>query len=224
VNRLFPIYYAGNTVSKVVDQDEKDISHECSIAFYSARTMYRKIGVFTLDRPDSLSYLSPQKMKPAVLLVSLLSFCMVAHAQVDSWVKFTIKIGGCHGVKPATVTVLARKSTLKSFMQKEGVHFDNCNYLLESPEQIIEGAASSPPPPGDPGDDKHVWVKDPGEFVELYKREKAAKNVTGEICVNTDREVSFTIGTEDAKIGISTNGKISLSAKSADGTTRSAEL
>ena len=149
---------------------------------------------------------------------------MVAHAQADTWVKFTIKIGGCHGVKPATVTVLARKSTLKNFMQKEDAHFDNCNYLLENPEQIIEGAASSALPPGDPGHDKHVWVNDPGEFVELYKREKVARHVTGEICVNTDGEVSFTIGTEDAKIGISTNGKISLSAKCADGTTRNAEL
>jgi len=164
-------------------------------------------------------------MKSAVILFSFLtSFCLAADAQRDPWVKFNIRIGGCHGVKPMTVTVIAKKSTLKSLLQKEGVHFDNCNYLLESPDQMVEGATPSSPPPSGGDDDKHVWVKDPGEFVELYRREKEAKKVTGEICVNTDGEVSFSVGTEEAKIGFSTNGKISIAAKSADGTTRSAEF
>ena len=131
--------------------------------------------------------------------------------------------GVCHDAQRADITVIARKSTLKTFMRKESLHFDNCNYLLESADQIVKGATPTDPPSGD-GDEKKVWVKDPADFVELYKREKNAKNVTGEICVNTDGEVSFSIGTDDARIGISTKGTISLSAKSSDGQTHTAEF
>jgi hypothetical protein len=163
-------------------------------------------------------------MKPSIIIIAILAFySLTANAQDDPWLKFTIKTGVCHGATPADITVIAKKSTLKSFMRKESVHFDNCSYILESPDEIIEGATSVDPPPGG-GDDKKIYVEDPGDFVELYKREKEANKVTSEVCVNSDGEVSFTIGTDDAKIGISSKGKITVSAKSKDGITHSAEF
>ncbi|HLY70061.1 MAG TPA: hypothetical protein VKR53_10065 [Puia sp.] len=107
----------------------------------------------------------------------------------------------CHGAKPTKITVVGRRGTSKKFTRNEGVKFDNCNYLLETADQIIETAKPCDPPPGDnDGDASKVWVKDPAEFVELYRREKTGQHLSAEICVNTDGEVSFSIGTGDARI------------------------
>jgi hypothetical protein len=112
---------------------------------------------------------------------------------------------------------------LNKFMRKESVHFDNCNYLLESADDILKSAKPIEPPPGTPEDDSPLWVKDPGEFLELYNIEKKAK-LSGEICIDSDGKVSFSIGTEDAQIEINSKGGFALSVKSPSGITHKAEF
>jgi hypothetical protein len=163
-----------------------------------------------------------------LLLSSILLFSrLVTFSQVGQLVTFTIKANVGGTAKPTEITIITTRGTLKNYMNREHLIFDNCNYALESTDDIIKDAksiASSPAGGGGSNDGENIKVSDPGEFVELYKREKAANHVTGEICVNSDGEVSFTIGTDNAKIGISTKGTISLSAKSPDGLTHTAEF
>jgi hypothetical protein len=154
-------------------------------------------------------------MNKFLLLNFFMLFALSAHSQSDEFIELTIKTGICHNAKEGVLTVRARREILKKFIQNEAPHLDNCNLLLESTDQIIEKGKVAPPPPD--GEDKdHVWVKDPGEFMDLYNRSHKGHG-KGEICVNSDGEVSFSLGTENGSLTISTNGKFSLSAKSPSG-------
>ncbi|HXB45810.1 MAG TPA: hypothetical protein VNV85_17205 [Puia sp.] len=157
-----------------------------------------------------------------LLSIAALLYAGTGWAQDDPLLSFTIKTGICHGAKPSRITIVAKRSVLKKYMRQESPHFDNCNYLLESVDDILkEATPGSGGPGGDDGD--KIYVKDPAEFIDLYEESKKGK-VTGEICVSSDGKVSFSIGTDDARIEISTDGKISISAKSPSGITHSAEL
>jgi hypothetical protein len=159
-------------------------------------------------------------------ILPALILCLLSHiafAQADTWLSFTIKAGVCHGEKPVNITVLARRSVLKQFVRKESIHFGTCSYNLESADQILSTATPADPPPGSNSNPDNIWVNDPGEFLELYKLEKANK-VSGEICVDSEGKVTFTLGTEDARIGINTKGKFSISAASSEGQTHTVEF
>lgn len=182
------------------------------------------MGLFTVAGMVPVAYLTPKTMRPPTLLAILL--CLLGSttsAQTDPWLTLTIKVGTCHGAKPMQITVLARQSMLKKFIQKESLHFDNCSYLLESPDDILKAAAPAKEPAGAGRDGDPIWVKDPGEFVELYKIEKKSNQST-EIYVDSDSKVSFSIGAEKGKIEINSKGGFSISAKSPSGITHSAEL
>jgi hypothetical protein len=131
------------------------------------------MGLFTVGGTGPILYLSQKTMRLSILSFALL-FAVTGNvsAQTDPWLSFTIDVGVCHGAKPMKIQVIGRESVLKKFMRKESVHFDNCNYLLESADGILKSAKPAEPPPGTPEDDSPIWVKDPGEFLELYNIEK----------------------------------------------------
>jgi len=158
-----------------------------------------------------------------LFIIFLLLVGLDANSQTDEFVKLTIKTGGCHGVKAGEVTLYAKRSVLKKFIQKEAIHLDNCSYLLQSADDIVAKGkpVDNTTGGGDGGD--HITVKDPGEFIELYKDSKKGQ-ATGELCIDSNGKVSFSIGTEEGSIEISSSGSFAISVKSPSGVTHKAEF
>jgi hypothetical protein len=165
----------------------------------------------------------PAKMRSILLVfLPLIFFGANVFSQADPWQIFTIKAGVCEGER-IDITLVARRSVLKQFIEKEIGHFGTCSSHFTPTDDFLKTASSAAEPPGGDGNRNEIWIKDPGQFIAMYKFEKKAK-VSSEICVDTDGKASFTVGTDDAKIGIDTKGKFSISAKTSDGITHTAEF
>ena len=136
-------------------------------------------------------------------------------AQENNFISLVVRVGGCHGVPAENIEMIGKKATLKKFITKNELIFfkDNCSYLLESTDQIIStGTPVTGSPDGNNSDD-FIYVKKTGDFIDLYKIAKRNKT-SGEVCVDSEGHISFTLGTENGSITFSTSGKFSISTSS----------
>jgi hypothetical protein len=127
------------------------------------------------------------------------------------------------GVTVKKARVYGHQQDLIKFLDKVGAtagkFFLNCTDCPCIIESRLPGAClyrSSPKaawgggniPPGS----IIVMIDDGGEFINVYKAtHQDSSCLTGEICINTKGEISFSVKCDDTGITVSTSGEVSLS-------------
>jgi hypothetical protein len=138
---------------------------------------------------------------------------------------YTAILSSVQGFKSAykwgRIKVTAREAELLKFVRSN--KYIDCNALFNTPEELKKkwDKNTDCPPMGM----IKIELQEPADVLQFYNEVKAVDpQKNGEVCINSEGNITISIGEGDSTISLSSNGKFSVAVKGPDGMEHKAEF
>jgi hypothetical protein len=162
-------------------------------------------------------------MKYALIILILTMSSTVVHAQqVPCYTAILTEVQGLKSAyKWGHIKVTAREAELLKFVRSN--RYIDCSALLNTADELKRKWKKNADCP--PQGIIKIELQEPADVLQFYNEVKAADpNTNAEVCINSEGNITISMGTGDGTISLSSNGKFSLAVKGPDGMEHKAEF